>query len=145
MVTLRMWRRLTLTSAALLVLTAIVVAAGVIPAVSSDTYPGATPRRAAVAFWIHAGLNVLTGTAAGVLAIRARGRTRLDTTLLVVYAVVAFLLAFALTDAASALRSHGPAMRTTANLLFFCSGTEALAVVLFIAAAIRFPRKPEGA
>ncbi len=84
MVTLRTWRRLTLTSVALLILIAIVVAVGVIPPVSSDTYPGAAPRRAAIAFWIHAGMDVLIGTAAGVLAIRTRGRTRLDTTVLVV-------------------------------------------------------------
>ena len=145
MLTLRTWRRLALTGAALLILIAIVVAIGVIPAVYSDTSPGAEPLRAANAVWIHAGLNFLTGTVSGLLVIRSRGRTVLARTVLVLGAFVALLLATALIDAASAFRSHGPAMRTTSNLLFVCSATEALAVVLIIAAAIRFPKKQKGA
>jgi hypothetical protein len=145
MLSLRTCRRFALTSAALLILVAMVVATGVIPAVGSDTYPHATPQSAVPAFWINVGLNVLGATILGLLAFRARGRNPLTTTVLVLWAFLALLLAIALADAASAYRSHGLAMRTATILLFLCSAIEALAAVLIITTAIRFPRIREGA
>ena len=59
MVSLRSCRRFALTSAALLVVVAVVVAAGVIPSVKVDTYSAATLQRAVPAFWVNVGLNIL--------------------------------------------------------------------------------------
>jgi hypothetical protein len=141
MVSLKSSRRFALTSAGLLVVVAVVVMASVIPSVKVDAYyTAATPERAVRAFWANVGLNILAATVLGLLAIRGRGRSRLTTTVLVVTAFVVVLLAIVLTDAASAFGSHGPAMRTATNLLFLCSAIDALAAVLIIATAIRFPK-----
>ncbi len=145
MAAIQSWRRLALTSAALPILMALVVAAVVIPAVYAATVSGAEPRRAAAAFWVHAGLNVLTGAVAGLLALRARGRSTLATIAFILCAFVALLLALALTDAASAFMGHGASLRATAILLFVGSAIEALAAVLIVVAAFRCPRKPVGA
>ncbi len=133
-------QRLALTSAALLVVVGLVVAAGVIPPVKADPSPGAMPQKAVPAFWVNAGLNFLTAAALGLLAIRTRQRSPRTTIVLGVLAVVVILLAIALFDAASAFGGHGPAMRTATILLVFCSAIEALAAVLIIAAAIRLPK-----
>lgn len=140
MLNLRTCRRFALTSAVLLVLVAIVVAAGVIAAMNSDTHPGATPQGAVRAFWASVGLNVLTAAAVGILAIRARGRGALTIIVLGLGALVALALAIAFVDAAAAYGGHGPAMRTATILLFFCSAIEALAAVLIIVTAVRFPK-----
>ena len=137
MVSLGSCRRCALTSAGLLVVVAIVVVASVIPSVKVDTYPAAAPQSAVPAFWANVGLHILTATVLGLLAIRARGRSRFTTAVLGLMAFVVVVLALALTAAASAFGSHGPAMRTATNLLFFCSAIDALAAMLIIATAIR--------
>ena len=136
----RSCRRLALTSAALLVVVALVVAAGVIPLVKADTHPGAMPQKAVPAFWFNVGLNVLGAAVLGLLAIRTTGRSPRTTIVLGLWAFVALLLAIALIDAASAYGGHGPAMRTATILLFFCSAVEILAAVLIIVTAIALPK-----
>jgi hypothetical protein len=139
---LSLWscRRFALASAALLVVVAVVVAASVIPSVRVDTYPAATPQRAVAAFWVNVGLNILAATVLALVGIRAGGRRRFTTAVLGLMAFVVLVLAIALTDAASAFGAHGPAMRAATNLLFFCAAIDALAAVLIIATAIRFPK-----
>lgn len=140
MVSLRSCQGLALTSAALLVVVSLVVAAGVIPPVKADAHPGATPQTAVPAFWINVGLNLLAAAGLGFLAVRTRNRSPLTTIVFGFGAVVALLLALALLDAASAYSGHGRAMRTATILLFFCSAIEALAAALSIATAIRYPK-----
>jgi ABC-type dipeptide/oligopeptide/nickel transport system permease component len=57
---LKSCRSLLLTSAALVIAAALAIAVGVIPAVKADTFPRATPERAALAFEVVVGLSLLT-------------------------------------------------------------------------------------
>jgi hypothetical protein len=140
-VSLRFCRSSLLTCAALLIAVALVVAAGVIPPVKADTFPGATPEGAVPAFWGCVVLSLLAATVLGFIAIRTKGRSSLSTTFLVLLAFLVLLLAFALTDAAFAYHSEGPAMQTAAILLFLCSAADLLAAVLVITTAFLLPKR----
>jgi len=103
-------RRFILTGAALLVGVALIVAAGVIPPVTADTYPSATPERAVPALWVIVVLHILVATVLVFIAIRTTGRSRLPTIVLGFLAFLTIVLGYAFTDGAFAYRGHGPAM-----------------------------------
>jgi phosphoglycerol transferase MdoB-like AlkP superfamily enzyme len=134
-------RRSLLTCAALLVVVALVVAAGVIPPVKGDTFPLGTPQRAVPAFWINVLVTLLAAAVLAFIAIRAEGRSRPLTIALGLLAFLALLLAVALTDAAFAYRSHGPAMHTASILLFLCAAVDFLAAMLVTATAFLLPER----
>ncbi len=138
---LRFCRRSLLVSAALLVAVTLVVAAGIIPPVKSDTSPAAGPERAVPAFWVNVAITLLVAAILGAIAIRTRGRSRLSTTSLVVAACLVLLLAVALTTAAFAFRAHGPPLHTATILLFFCAAADLMAALLVITAALRYPKR----
>ena len=140
-VSLKFCRRILLAGAALLVVGALVIAAGVIPPVKADIFPSATPQRAVAAFWGNVAFNLLAATVLVFIALRAAGRSRLSTTVLGLLAALALLFAFALTDAALALQTHGAAMQTVPIRLFLCSAADFLAAALVIAALFLFPKK----
>jgi hypothetical protein len=140
-VRLKFCRRILLTSAGLFVAVALVVAAGVIPPVKADIFFSATPQRAVVAFWGNVAFNLLAAAVLVFIALRARGRSRLSTTVLGLLAFLALLLALALTDAAFAFQAHGPAMQTVRILLFICSVTDFLSAALVTTAVFLFPKK----
>ena len=140
-VSLKFCRRILLAGAALLVVGALVIAAGVIPPVKADIFPSAAPQRAAAAFWVNVAFNLLAATVLVFIALRAAGRSRLSTTVLGLLAALALLLAFALTDAAFALQTHGAAMQTVPIRLFLCSATDLLAAALVVTAVFLFPKK----
>ena len=131
------YRRILFASAGLLATVAVVVAAGVIPPVKSDTFSWVTHERAATAFWVNVAFNVLAAAAFG---LEATGRSRLSRAFLVSMALLTLLLALALTDAAFAFRAHGQAMHTVPILLFFCAGADLLAALLAVAAVFVIPR-----
>jgi len=140
-VSLKFCRRILLTSAGLFVAVALVVAAGVIPPVKADIFPSATPQRAVAAFWGNIAFDLLAATLLVFIALRATGRSRLSTTVLGLLASLALLLAFALTDAAFAFQTHGPAMQTVPILLFLCSAADLLTAALVTTAAFLFLKK----
>jgi hypothetical protein len=127
--------------AALLGAVALVIALGVIPAVRSDTFPAATPDRAVPAFWVTVGINLMVAMVLLVVARRKKGRTRTLASVLGLLAFFALMLAFALFDAASALRSHGPGMRPVSVLLFACSAADLMTALLVMLTAFLFPRR----
>jgi hypothetical protein len=131
------YRRILFASAGLLATVAVVLVAGVIPPVKSDTFSLAAPESAATAFWVNVAFNVL---AAAAFALRATGRSRLSRGFLVSLALLTLLFALALTDAAFAFRAHGQAMHTVPILLLFCASADLLAAVLADTAVFVIPR-----
>jgi quinol-cytochrome oxidoreductase complex cytochrome b subunit len=140
---LRICRNLLLAAAALLVLVSLVVAVFVIPVVRAYSSPSASPQNAVPAFWAAIGLSLLAAVVLESIGMRARRRTKFSTILLIILAVLVFLLAFALSDAALAYRAEGPAMRTAAILLFLCSAAELAGALLVAATTFLFPREVE--
>jgi hypothetical protein len=140
-VSLKFVRCTLLISAALLVVAAIVIGAGVIPPVKADIYPHATPEQAVPAFWVNVVINLLVAAALGGIALRTTGRRRSSTIVLSLMAFLVLLLAFALIDAATDSRSHGPAMCTATILLFLCAAADLLAAVLVVITAFLFPKQ----
>ena len=135
------FRRVLLSSAGLLILAALILVAGVIPPVKADTYQYATPERAALAFWVIAVFNLLTAAVLGANAIRATVRSR---RLLINFGMLSFivlLFALGLTDAACALRGHGPDMQTASALLFLCVAADVFAAVLSFTTAFLLPKQ----
>jgi hypothetical protein len=128
-------------SSFLLLAAAIAVFVAVIPVVKADTFPAATPSRAAAAFLINALLNLLAALVFVALAIRLPRGSHLAATLLRAVAILVLLLAFGLFDAASAFRSHGPAMRTVSILLILCSAFDLLAAVTAAVISFKLPER----
>jgi hypothetical protein len=127
------YRRSLLTGAALLAVIAIVLAAGVIPPVLSDTYAHAWPHRAAGAFAVLIGMNLCFAAIIGLMAVRPANRSRLVlwfTTLLLL------LSAFGLADAAGAFAGHGAPLRAAVVLLWTCCVAELLAALSVLIAAL---------
>jgi hypothetical protein len=137
---LKLSRIFLLACSALLALAALVVALFVIPLVKVDPSPGATPQAAVPAFWVSIGLSLLAAAILVSIAMRTRRRRRLLTAGLIFLAMLVFLLAFALSDAAFAYQGEGPAMRTAATLLFACTAADLLGMLLVIATIFLFPR-----
>lgn len=137
---LKFCRRALLACAGLFVAVALVVALGVIPPVKADIFPAATPRSAAIGFWINVAFDILVAAALVLISLRTTGRTRLSTTALALLLSLALLLALGLADAAFAFQAHGPAMHTVPILLFPCSAADLIAAVLLVLAVFLFPK-----
>jgi len=112
--------RLLQLGAGLLLISAAVVAFGVIPPVRADTYPLATPDRAVPAFWANALLNVLVAATAFVSSRAGSTRPAPRRILPGVAGIVGLLLGLVLIDAATALSGHGPGMRGAVVALWVC-------------------------
>jgi len=139
--TLASCRRYLLICAALLVAAALVVAVGVIPPVRADTFPAALPDNAAKGFWASVVINLVVATALVFTARRTSGRSPFATTVLRILAFVAFLMSFALADAANAFRSHGPALHTATILLACCAAADFLTAVLIFTTTLVLPNQ----
>jgi hypothetical protein len=140
-VSLKFVRGTLLISAALLVVAAIVIGAGVIPPVKADLYPQATPEEAAPALWIISGGSFFIAAIVAAIAVRITADRRSITVVLGVMAFLILLFAFALNDAAEAYGAHGPAMCTASILLFICAAADLLAAVLVIISMFLIPRR----
>ena len=138
---LLLYRRMLLVCVVVLFIVALVVALGVIPPLKSDTYPGVTPEKAAAAFWVNIGLNLLSAFSLFFIAIRSKGRSWKSTSVLVIAGVIVLLLGLALADAASAYQKHGPSMQYASIFLFICAAADFLAGVTVITAAFLRPKK----
>lgn len=131
------WRqRLLMLAAVLLVVSAAIVALGVIPLVRADTFPGAAPERAVPAFWGNVAL-VLLVAAAAITASRLRwSRATLRRVLVGVSGLVALLLGLLLIDAASAFSGHGPAMHRAVVALWVCVCLDVAAGIGMVGSAL---------
>ena len=134
-------QRLLQSSAGLFVLIALIITAGVIPAVKADTFPLGTPERAAIAFWFMVGINLLAATVMAVMGTRNNIPSRIMTIVLGLMTVVTLLCAIAFTDAGFAFQSHGPAMQFATLLIFFCLVIDLIIVGLVIAVMFLFHKK----
>jgi hypothetical protein len=132
--------RLLLICSALIVLVALLIALIVIPAVTSESLSGATPEKAVWAFWLNIVLSLLSAATCAAIAIWSKGRSLISTIILVLLGLVVLALGLALTDAASAYRSHGQSMRTASTFLFVFAAVDILVGAFILAAAFLRPR-----
>ena len=135
------YKRTLLFCAVLFALVVLAVALIVIPAVESDVSPNAVSGRAAAAFWVNVGLNLLFATAGASAAFSSKRPGSFSVTILVVVAIGALLLGLALVDAAMAFRSHEAIGQGIPVLLFICAATDIVAGVVLFVAVKRRPRK----
>ena len=129
----------------LLAAAAVGVAVGVIPAMWSDPFPGATPGKAVPVFWGVVVVHILAAADLLFFFLRSaihRGRSSAICSTL---APIAILLALSLAGPACGFWVHGPAMRAADNLLFGCAAADLLAGALLVISALRFPQgSPNG-
>ena len=137
-------RRALLVCAVVFALVALVLALGVLQPVQTEVLQGATKEEALTAFRIITGLNFFLAAALFSVAVKSGGliwMRRLGIVVGVFGGLAVLLSGLLIADAASAYRSHGPAMQTASTLLFICATADVLAGVLAIVAAIRIPVK----
>ena len=140
-VSLTFCRRSLLTSAVLLILVALVVAAVVIPQVRAEVSRGATSEKAVTAFWVNIGLNFFSAVILFFIAIRSKGRSWISKSVLIIVGIIVLILGIALASAASAYQSHGPLMQTASIFLFICAVCDLLCGVMVVITAFLQPKK----
>ena len=115
------WRqRILMLGAALMVISAALVAFSVIPLVRADTYPGAAPDRAVSAFWANVLLVLLVVAAAVTSSRLGSNRATLRRALAGVPGLLALVLGLLLIDAATAFTGHGPGMHGAVVAIWVC-------------------------
>jgi hypothetical protein len=129
-------RRSLLAGAALLFVVVLIFVAAVIPSIRADTSPVANPKTAAASAWVVVVFNLLAGTTLFVIVAQKDVGGCLPHVGLRVLAILVFVFALWLLDAALGFGSHGPAMLRTDMLISFCAAAELGASVLVGAAAI---------
>jgi hypothetical protein len=117
---------------------AIVVAAGIVPAVLKDTSPGANPEGAAIAFCINAGLFLVMAVTLIFIAHRSSDSSSRRPGVLSGFAALSLLLALALLDAFDSFRISGQVLATARRLMLFCGALGFLFGILLITSAIVF-------
>jgi hypothetical protein len=134
------WRRWLWVGTGVFVVVALLLALGVIPAVKADTFPGAAPQRAALAFWWAVGLSLLAAAMLGLVPFWTRGRIRFERLGMGFAALLAFILGLATAGAGAAFRSHGPSMRGAVIVLFVCVVLYVVDGLLVVATAWLLPK-----
>jgi len=119
---------------------ALVIATIVIPPVQNDTFPLATPERAATAFWVSVVLHLLIGILLFFNALRFSDSSRGKPGVLGAFSI---LFGLALLDAALAFQAHGPSLVTATTCLWVCAATDLLAGVLLITFAVLVRKRKE--
>lgn len=134
-------RRCLFTSAALLIVVALLVAVAVIPSIKAEVLRGGTPEKVINIFWMNVIFTVLIAIGIWFIAIRTQSRRFLPLFFLGFLALMIFLLGFALNDAGQAYRSHGPGMQTASMVLIIGAVIDLIALLLVVIAASFFPKK----
>ena len=133
-------RRILWIGAALVLVSAVGLAVGVIPPVRADTYPLATPwafgtaDRAVRAFWVIVALDVVVAGAAV-----ASGRFGYRV-LLGLVGILALQPGLGLIDAATAYAAHGAGMHRAVVVLWVCVGLDLVGGLSMVASAV-IPRR----
>lgn len=122
---------------AILVGVAAVLVLGVIPGVRVATVPDISPERAIPAFWVAAGVQLLSAAILALTAMITKNRNKLSTGVVVGTGVVTMLLGFVLSDAVVAFLEAGASMRTVAVLLIVCVVGDLVVGVLATITALR--------
>jgi hypothetical protein len=115
-----------------------VIAFGVIPMVRSDSFVGGTPRAAVPAFWLNVLFTVIVAAAAFAPR-RASATGSARRFLLIVAGVVALLLGLVLVDAATAYPAHGAQMRGAVVQLWVCVGLDCITGIALIVTGLTRP------
>jgi hypothetical protein len=113
-------RRVLILGAALMLVSASLVAFGVIPLVRADTFPGAAPDRAVPAFWVNVLLSLLVAVAAVPSSRLGSNRATLRRALAGVLGLLALVLGLFLIDAATAFSRHGAGTHGAVVVLWVC-------------------------
>ena len=127
-------RCLRLIASGLVIAVPVIIAVLVIPLVLRDTFAGATPGRASLAFAISALLHALLG-------IWASRSSRLTGRISIWVGILALLLGLVLVDAGFAFAGH-PAMLIATAAIFLCVLSDAIASALIFALAFIRSRMP---
>ena len=138
-------KRMLLICSATIVLADVLLAFFVIPAVKTDSYPGAKPEVAVPAFWVNAGFSFLLSVVCLTIALFSKGRSQATTTILVICGVVILLLGLLLIDAGSAFQSHGSTMEGASMIIYVCAALLCLSGLLVGMTAFLRPRRGEQA
>ena len=123
-------KRMLLICAATILLVDVLLVFIVIPAVKTDSYPGARPEVAVPAFWVNTGVSFFLSVVCVNIALFSKGRSKATTTSLVICGIVILLLGLMLIDAGSAFRSHGSAMQSTSTTIYVCAALLCLSGLL---------------
>jgi len=130
------WRqRFLMLGAALLLVSAALVAFGVIPLVRADTFPGAMPDSAVLAFWANVLFVLLVAAAAVASARLGSNHPTLRRVLAGVPGFLALALGLLLIDAAAAFSGHGAAMHGAVVALWVCVGLDVAAGIAMVVSA----------
>ena len=137
-------KRMLLVCAVLFVSVAFLLALSVIPAVRSDSYPGAATGAAVPAFLVIIVLLLLSAATCVFIAIRSKEGSRTSRSILVALGLVVLVLGITFADGAHAYRSHGPSMQTVSTLLYVCTAVVFLTGALVVAVAFLQPGRGKG-
>ncbi|HET9921982.1 MAG TPA: hypothetical protein VFQ30_19240 [Ktedonobacteraceae bacterium] len=116
--------------AGVVLLVGIIMSVGVIPVVAVD--PLAAPGTAIPSFWSNVIANVLVGTIMLVAVLGLNARRGVETALLGLAGIGAFVLGLFLLDTAFAFVNGGSALQSVVVALFACAGADMLAGMLAV-------------
>jgi hypothetical protein len=128
------YRRILFVSAALAVVVAVVIIAGVMPSVRADVYPGARPEKAIPAFWANVAISLLVAAVLMGLALASERRGRCRRVVTGLAGLTILLCGVALLDAGAAFGHHGPTLSLVSTVLFVCGPAQGLAGLLALIA-----------
>lgn len=131
--------------AALIFVIAPVIIAGVIPAIGTYASPYARPGFTVIMLWTCAVFSCLAALTLAFVAACVRKLDSPSAFLLCAVMMIALLFSFALSDAAFAIQSRGPALQLAAVLLHLCSAVNFIVPLLIIVATVRLPKRRDDA
>jgi len=134
-------RRIILICTVSIVFVVVLLALVVIPAVKTDSYPGAKPEVAVPAFWLNVGFGLFIAAVCAGIAINSKESSRATRTSFVICGIFIALLGLLLIDAAAAFRAHGPSMVAISNLIYICATVYCLAGLTVVLMAFLHLRK----
>ena len=128
-------KRISLLSAALVLIVAILISLFVIQPVAVDSHPGVPHERIVFIWGVNITVNILVGYILVLISqIKKEGIGWIITSSILLFII--FLLAFACNDAAMAYLSHGPDMQSVALVLFISAGIEVVVWLLILSTII---------
>jgi hypothetical protein len=138
-----LWRCMLFVGAVLSFGVAVIIVMAVIPGIKADTFPGATPDKAARASQVIAIVVMLVGAALlGMAFVTPQGRRAGKVLLLVVLGLMGLVLTLIFLDGADAYAHEGPGMKGVTTALYPCIGAELIVGLTALAAAVLRWRQP---
>ncbi|MCB9211428.1 MAG: hypothetical protein H6609_18850 [Ignavibacteriales bacterium] len=123
-------KTISLISAALILLVAILIALFVIQPVAVDTYKG-VPHDKIIFIWgVNISINIFIAYSLVMISLAKKGLGWIIATVVLLFIV--FILAFIYIDAASAYSNHGSEMQSAVVILFICVVIEVVVWLLML-------------